>query len=771
MWRAALGALAGCCLVLCLPRWPGWPVLLACCGMAVAVAGWLRAWWPLAVAASIALTSSTLLAALANRLDPAREGQSLSLHGTVVSVPQGTLEALRFRFAPDVDDHDAAAAHRLPALLELTWYDAPGRVLPAERLELEVKLRRPRGFANPGGFDNEARMLRERVGASGYVRFGKRHGRAGDAAWRHPVLIARGRVDAIVRDVLGTRPAAGIVAGLSVGLQDALSREQWRALARSGTTHLMAISGLHIAMVGAVAAWLGARVQRWRQRFGALGAQRDVAVVAGALAALAYSLLAGWSVPTQRTMVMIALGAIALALRRRIGIADGLGACVLAVLIADPLAPLATGFWLSFGAVATILFAATGFVHASSVAASYVRVQAVVTVGLVPMLVGSFGSVSLVAAVVNLYAVPLYTLAVVPAVLLSCTVALMSRDLGVPLLHATAALIELTWPLLEVPAGWRLATWSIAGLDALDWCALVAGAAATLAPLPAAGRLAGLALVTAACLSRPPALAHGEASITVLDVGQGLAVVVETREHVLLYDAGPSFRTGSDTGQMVVLPYLRHRGVRVLDVLAVSHDDDDHAGGAASVLAMLPVRRLVLGPSLVPDRLVGPTGATPAARCRRGERWQWDGVHFDWLHPGAESYARDNDSSCVLRVRAGDRTALITGDVEARAEADLLAATRLEPVDVLVAPHHGSGTSSTPPFVAASRPAWVVYAVGHRNRWGFPKTRVVERYEAAGARSLRTSSSGAITFLLRPGHPGEPPQEWRREWLRTWRDP
>jgi competence protein ComEC len=742
-------------------------VLLAGCVFAVVLAAVLRAGWPLALAASIAGTAWTLDAALANRLDPSLEGESLSVNGTVASVPQGPLEALRFRFAPEHDER--TSARRLPTLVELTWYEAPGRVQPGERLELEVKLRRPRGFSNPGGYDNEARMLRERVGASGYVRFGTRLGRAEDAAWRHPVLIARGRVDAVVREALGERPAAGIVAGLSVGLQDALSRDQWLTLARSGTTHLMAISGLHIAMVAAVAAWLGALVQRWRQRFGALGAQRDAAVVAGTLAALAYSLLAGWSVPTQRTLVMIALGAVALALRRRVGIADGLGACILAVLVLDPLAPLAPGFWLSFGAVAAILFAATGYVQAPSTVAGYLRVQSVVTVGLVPLLAGSFGAVSLVAAFVNLYAVPLYTLVVVPAVLLACTVAVVSTDLGAPLLHGTATLIETTWPLLEVPASWSLATWSIAALSATAWSALVIGAVAALSPLPATGRAAGVALVVAACLTRPPPVPPREAAITMLDVGQGLAVVVETRHHALLYDAGPSFRSGSDTGQIVVLPFLRHRGVRSLDVLAVSHDDDDHAGGAASVLSMIPVRGLVLGPSLPTDRFGA--GGVPAARCRRGERWHWDGVTFEWLHPGPGIQARDNDSSCVLRVSAGDRTVLVTGDIEARAESQLLEATALTPVDVLAAPHHGSRTSSTAAFVAACRPGWVVYAVGHRNRWGFPAPAVVERYDAVGARDLRTSASGAITFHLRPGRPVEPPKEWRKASLRTWRDP
>ncbi|HET9692855.1 MAG TPA: DNA internalization-related competence protein ComEC/Rec2, partial [Steroidobacteraceae bacterium] len=582
--------------------------------------------------------------------------------------------------------------------------------------------------------------------------------------------LARGHVDGLVRRALGGRPSAGIVAGLSVGLQDALSREQWLTLARSGTTHLMAISGLHIAMIAAIGAWLGGRVQQLRQRLGATGTQRDAAVIAGASAAFVYSLLAGWSVPTQRTMVMIGLGALALALRRRVGIADGLGACVLAVLIADPLAPLAPGFWLSFGAVAAILFATSGHALRPALLRGYLRVQVVVTIGLVPMLVGSFGSVSIVSALVNLYAIPLYTAVIVPAVLTSCAIAAVWYEPGAHLLRWTGSLIELTWPLLEVPSHWRLATWSVAGLDVAAWMALAVGATAALAPLPAIGRVAGAALVLAACTYRAPALPMGHATITVLDVGQGLAAVVETRSHVLVYDAGPSFRTGSDTGQLVVVPYLHHRGLRRVDVMAVSHDDDDHSGGAASVLGLVPVHTLALGPSVRTASLVEPARAASRAPCRRGGRWSWDGVEFEWLHPGPESHVHDNDSSCVLLVRAAGHSALLAGDIEARAESQLLDATELEAIDVLVAPHHGSRTSSTPAFVAATRPRWVVYAVGHRNRWKFPSPPVVERYRQAGAHGLRTSASGAITFELRPG-PLEPPREWRRERPRPWRDP
>lgn len=762
MWRIAAGLLAGSCAVLLLPQAPGTGWAWGALAVSLIAAAASRCAWLLGPGFGFLLTASYLHAALEQRLDPALEGEKLQLRGVVMSVPQGTLQTLKFRFAP--------AAPALPPLIELTWYGAPSRVEAGETLDVEVKLRRPRGFANPGGVDNEARMLRDGVGASGYVRSGERLGRERSTYWRHPVLLARAHVASLIRTELGDRPSAGIVSGLSVGLQDAVSREQWQVLARSGTSHLMAISGMHIAMVGAVFAWLGGRVQRWRQRRGATGAQRDAAILAGFVAALVYSLLAGWSVPTQRTMVMIACGAVTLLLRRRVGIADGLGLCVVAVLLLDPLAPLAPGFWLSFGAVAAILYGATGFVQAQGALRTYLHVQWIVTLGLLPVLAGSFAAVSLVSVLVNLYAIPLYTLVVVPAVLVSCAVATLAREPGRFLLDWTGRLIEASWPLLEEPASWPLATWSIATLAPVAWGALVVGTLAALSPMPRSARFAGVVLAITACLWRPPLVAHGAARVNVLDVGQGLAVVVETRRHTLVYDAGPSFRTGSDTGQLVVVPFLRGRGIRALDHVVVSHDDDDHKGGVPSVLALMPTRQLTLGPSLR-DAFAANPAVARVERCSAGATWRWDGVEFLWLHPGARRYERDNDSSCVLLIRAGAHAVLVTGDVEAEAERDLLAAGTVPRVDIMVVPHHGSRTSSTRALVEAASPRWVVYAVGHRNRWNFPHPRVVERWAQAGADGLRTSASGAITFELIPGRSLAAPVEWRLEARRPWRDP
>jgi competence protein ComEC len=691
------------------------------------------------------------------RLAPALEGAALTISGTVAAVPQFIGGGYRFEFLTD-------PLPGIPPRIEVTWYEPQWRPSAAERLDLEVRLRRPRGFANPGGSDFEARLLREGIGATGYVRTATRRGRELRDVARAPVLVARDEIALALRATLGERPATGIVAGLSVGLQDALSSEQWRQLARTGTSHLMAISGMHIGMFAIVAAWVAARLQKWRQRRGARGTARDAAVLAGSCAALAYGALAGWSVPTQRTAIMIAIVAFALRARRRIGAGDALALGAIAVLALEPLAPLAVGFWLSFGAVAAILLVAGGQLIQAGALRGYAQAQWAVTAGLVPVLAASFGAVSIVSVVVNLLAIPLYTLLVVPLVLIGTALLMAWPAAGTSVLAGTAWLIEVTWPLIAIPAQWSWATWGIAGLEPWAWIALCAGAAAALAPLPASGRAAGFVLVIAACAWRPMPPDAGAVRFTMLDVGQGLAAVVETRRHVLVYDTGPAFRSGSDAGAMAVEPFLRHSGLRQVDLLVASHDDLDHAGGAASVAGLVPVRRRVAS-----GRALDVVG--PVESCRRGERWEWDGVAFEWLHPGPQRFEKDNDNSCVLRVQSGQHAVLLTGDIERRAEAELVEHGRLARADIVLVPHHGSRTSSTAAFVNATRPRWALVPSGHRNRWGFPKPDVVERWQSAGAEVLVGSATGAIEFELHPQRPIAPPLLWRPSQRRVWRDP
>jgi competence protein ComEC len=461
---------------------------------------------------------------------------------------------------------------------------------------------------------------------------------------------------------------------------------------------------------------------------------------------------------------MIALAAAALRLRRRVGAADALALGALAVLLFDPLAPLAVGFWLSFVAVAVILFAGTGHVREPGLLAGFARVQMAVTIGLVPVLASSFGSVSLVSAAVNAAAIPLYTLGIVPAVLVCTAVTLVAPDAGAAALGAVAALIEFTWPLIEVPASWPLATWGAASLPVAGWIALVAGAVAALAPLPPPGRMAGVLMVVALGSWRASPPEPGAVHFALLDVGQGLAAVVQTRRHVLVYDTGPAFRSGTDTGLLVVEPYLRSRGVRTVDMLVASHDDDDHAGGAASVSTLLRVQeRVASGRAL--DRL------GRVRTCRAGQQWTWDGVRFEWLHPAEPMLPNDNDRSCVLAIHAGLRLIMLTGDVERIAEQQLLERGLAGPADILVVPHHGSRTSSSAGLVRAARPGWALVSAGHRNRWGFPASAVVERWRAAGAEVVLTSNSGAIEFDVVPGRPLDPPSRWRLAHARIWTDP
>jgi competence protein ComEC len=755
VWTAILW-LAGACALLWSPELPGpATVLLACCACA-AVAALLRRPAVLGLAAGLALAWTDCGARLGDRLDPALEGTTVTLVGTVASVPQDVGEVVRFAFAP-------RPAAGVPALVELTWYEPAWRPRAAQRLEIETRLRRPRGFANPGGNDYEAQLLRKRIGATGYVRAVRALGWDWRDAARAPVLALRDRIAGALRAQLGARPATGIVAGLSVGLQDALSREQWRDLSRSGTSHLMAISGMHVGMFALVAGWVAARVQRWRQRRGSLGTARNAAVICGSCAALGYGALAGWSVPTQRTAIMIGIVAAALLARRRVAASDALALGAIAVLLLDPLAPLAPGFWLSFCAVAAILFVSSGRRLRTTALRSYLDAQWAVTAGLAPVLVASFGNVSLVGVAVNLLAIPLYTLLIVPMVLLG-TALLPVPLLGPATLAVAAWVIEATWPLIAVPASWSWATWSVAGLAPWTWAVLVAGATAALLPLPPPGRVAGLLMALAACLWRPPMPEPGALRLAMLDVGQGLAAVVQTRHHVLVYDAGPAFRSGSDAGAMAVVPYLRHRGLRRVDLLVASHDDLDHAGGAGSVAGLMRVERLVASGSALE-----PYGAVES--CRRGVRWRWDGVEFEWLHPARAALPKDNDRSCVLLVRAGPHAVLLTGDVERPAERELVASGLLAPVDILSVPHHGSRTSSTNEFVAATRPRWALVPSGHRNRWGFPKADVVARWEAAGAEVLVGSATGAIEFDVHPDRGVGPPRLWRASWRRPWRDP
>jgi competence protein ComEC len=746
-----------------------------------ALAAWLErgarpAWPALALAALLGGFGYAALRAelrLADQLATQSEGRDVRLVGVVVGLPQSFERGLRFDF--EVEQADAA----VPRRISMAWYGAPpgavegegeeadggtaARLHAGERWALLVRLKRPHGSINPHGVDYEAWLLERGIRATGYVRARAENRRLDAFVLRPDTLVERirERVRERFRAALPDAPYAGVLIALAIGDQRAIDAAQWELFARSGITHLVSISGLHVTMVAALAMLLASAL--WRRVPGLalrLPAQQ-AGIACGWLAALAYTLLAGFGVPAQRTLYMLSVVALALWLRRGASAAPTLALALLAVLLLDPWAVIAPGFWLSFGAVALLFYAGSGRIAAGHWLSDWGRAQWAVTLGLIPALLALFQQFSLVSPIANAVAIPLVSLVVTPLALMA--VVLPSQ----PLLALAHALLAGLMTLLEWLAAPSWAMWQQAAPPPWTIPMAILGCVWLLLPAGFPARWLGALLLLPLATIAPPRPAPGELRLTVLDVGQGLAVHVQSAAHDLLYDAGPQYSREANSGNRIILPYLRALGVRRLDGMVVSHRDRDHAGGAQSVLDGLPVGWL--SSSLPAEDALRAVQVAPR-RCVAGERWEWDGVRFEFLHPRAADYetpaVSDNDLSCVLRVGAGERSVLLAGDIGTAVEARLAATPGLLQADYLVAPHHGSRGSSSRAFVAAVGAREVIFTAGYRNRFRHPHLEVAARYAAAGARLLRTDRDGAVT--LRVGALGSATELERERAQRYW---
>jgi competence protein ComEC len=711
---------------------------------------------------------------LADALPPEWEGRDVRIVGVVASLPQNDGRSVRFHF--DVERVLTAGA-RVPQRVSIGWWssvrpDTEVGTLPdvraGERWELTVRLRRPRGTANPGGFDYEAWLLERGVRATGYVRVKAVNRRLTSMvhAPRYWVEAARARVRDRIERTLSGQQYAGVIVALAVGEQRAIPAQQWQVFTRTGVNHLMSISGLHVTMVSGLMFWLAYAAWRRSPTLTLKLPARKAAAAFGVAAALGYTLLAGFAVPAQRTLYMLAVAAAALWSGATNSVSAVLACALFVVLLLDPWAVLAPGFWLSFGAVALILYVTAGRPLATSWIRNWARVQWAVTLGLAPLLLVLFQQVSIVSPVANAFAIPVISLIVVPLTLIG---AVAPFDF---ILHLAHGVMRCCMLLLEWMSALPDAVWQ---QHAPPWWSVVLaviGAGWLLLPRGVPARWVGCIAFLPILFVFPPPIAEGGAKIAVLDVGHGLAVVVQTRSHALLYDTGPSFGPEADSGTRTIVPYLRGSGIRRLSGLVVSHDDIDHTGGAASVLSALPVDWLLTSlPDLDPMVLQ----ADESLRCYAGQRWEWDGVRFEILAPSRESHRdqtlKDNDRSCVLRISTRSGVVLLPADVERRGERFLLDTRGAELMaDVLLAPHQGSRTSSSGEFVEKVNPQIVIFPVGYRNRFGHPHPDVLARYKAIGARIYRTDRDGAITlsFDARGNMHVEP---YRAAYRRYWHTP
>ncbi|CAH1075334.1 DNA internalization-related competence protein ComEC/Rec2 [Candidatus Nitrotoga sp. 1052] len=714
---------------------------------------------------------------LSDALPAEWQGKDIQIIGVVGKLPIQHEHGLRFVF--DVEQVLTPNAIVPPHIL-LASYDGareePLDIHAGERWRFTVRLKQPHGSSNPHDFDFEAWMLENKLRANGYIHQTQDNLRL-DALVQSPdyyIQSLREKVRDRIQKTLNPLPSQlnpvqiphaargkwvrdntevsvveknnyiGVLTALAIGDQAGIPSAQWQVFTRTGVNHLMSISGLHITMLSGLAFaatyWLWRRSARLTR---ALPARKAAALI-GLLVALGYALLAGYGVPAQRTVYMLATIASVLWLSRTVASSQTLAAALLVVLLLDPWAVLSPGFWLSFGAVALIFYVTAHRLRPPHWLVTYGRVQLAMSIGLIPPLLAMFQQVSLVSPIANAFAIPLVSFVVVPLTLLGTVLPfdwllwLAHQAMGVCsyLLEWLNNLPEVVWTQHAPP------TWSIAiGMFGVLWMLLPRG-------FPA--RWLGLIALLPMFLVLPAAPPEGTLRLVIFDVGQGLAVAAQTHNHALLYDTGPNFNSEANSGNRILIPALRGMGIAQLDGLILTHDDNDHTGGALSILQGMPVNWL--SSSLATNHPLL-QHASNTQRCMDGQTWEWDGVHFEVLHPTAESYAvekiRDNNRGCVLKISTGKHSVLLAADIEKESEWRLLKQQEEKlPATLLVVPHHGSKTSSVNAFVAAIHPRYAVFTVGYRNRFGHPREEVVERYRAIGSELLRSDKDGAIVVEM-----------------------
>ncbi len=754
----ALAWLIGAAGVLWRSELPGVAALWT--GLAVGLGWWVaptRWRWFGAALVGLAWTGLHAGWSLQSQLPVAWEGREIVVTGRVDGLPEP--EARRTRFLFRIDD---GADQPLPLrgrTVRVAWYDehgaetiGPRRALGAgERWRFHLRVRAPRGLANPGGFDAERYAMAQRISATGYVRAPERAMRleagSGLDAWRSRMSA---RIEA-------GAPAASnrFVRALALGDTRGLSQDDWQVLRAAGLTHLIAISGFHVGLVAGAFALLA--VLAWRL-FPALARRMPRPQAIGWLAlagALGYAAVAGFALPTLRTVLMIAVVVLARTSRRPARVVDALVLAMLAMLVCDPLSLLAPGFWLSFAGVAWLAWCLPASLHWAK---AFLPAQGVATLGLLPLTAVLFGQASLAGPLANLVAIPWWSLVVVPLSLVGTVGEWVHPGAGGVAWRWAATCFDLTWPAFTWLANSRFALWWLPEPSVWALPLALMGAAFILLPKGVPGKMLASVLWLPLLWPDRGLPREGEMELVVLDVGQGLSVVVRTANHALLYDAGPAVEEGFDAGERAVVPALRALGVPRLDALVVSHGDNDHAGGVPAVRESVPVA-ITLAPAGSPVE-----GDAP---CLGGAAWRWDGVEFRFLHPPPHFPYFGNEASCVLRIGTTQGAVLLPGDIGTQIEAGLVRrqAAWLRS-DVVVLPHHGSAGSSAGSFVRATGARLAVGSSGFGNRFRHPREDVVARWREAGAEVLDTQSSGAVRIWL--GRDGLSVRERRHDRARPW---
>ena len=725
--------LAGILLVQQMPELPeiAWLVLgLVSAGILASLRYWRGLFFVLGVVWAIAFASSRLH----DQLPEPLAGQDVQIDGYIADLPEHESNHVRFNF------NVLKSVQNIPDNLRLTWYYPDQLIKAGQHWSFTVRLKRPHGNFNPGGFDYERWLFLEGIGATGYVRPKPAPKLLDNGSTQTSLLVWRQYIADQLGQLLPDSESLPLIKALTIGDGDSLTPQQWDIFRKTGTTHLMVISGSHIGLVAGLVYLLVIRLWAWT---GILAwSPQKVAAILALVTAIFYAELTGFSVPAQRSALMIAIAMIAIIQQRNTRPYNVLAVALFAVLLVDPLAVLSAGFWLSFIAVSLIIYVIAVRLGKLGFFRSGIKINWVTSVGLAPLLLFFFQQVSLIAPLANLIAVPIISLVIVPLALLATLVMF-----AVPIAAAKIFLVVgftlqgLWWILVNLAA---LPSSTISHIQP-SWWALafaVPGIVLLFAPKGMPSRWLGLLMLFPLAFTAPDKIASGAIKLTLLDVGQGLSAVVQTANHVLVYDTGAKFSSTSDSGQSVVLPFLRNKAIDKINTLIISHGDNDHIGGVESLLSSMQTEQLLTSvPQLL--ELHSPT------RCKAGQSWSWDSVTFTILSPPPDHFLSENDNSCVLKIQAQQGIVLLTGDIEAEAESWLVETYQDKlKADVLVAPHHGSQTSSTSTFLQAVKPDIVLIPAGYRNQFSHPHEEVLRRYQDLQAKWFNSANDGAIQLIF-----------------------
>ena len=667
---------------------------------------------------------------LNDRLSTELEGVPIVVVGEIANLPDQNLQRANFELVVK------NSAEKLPEKLKLSWYEPTKILHVGETWQFTVKLKRPHANFNEDGMDYERWLFSQNIGATGtiYTKNSPPH-KIENAPFSIDVL--REKISEKLTQNYGENLSTAFLRALTVGDDNGLTSENWDTFRITGVTHLIVISGSHIALIAGMVYFL---ILQICTRLGILRfSPPRAAALASLLTAIFYASLAGDVIPTKRAVIMLGIVAIANFYQRHNHPFQSFAITLFAMLILNPLSLLSIGFWLSFLAVALILYRVAGRLKSPPNWKNAIDIQLTVSLGLSPLLLFFFNQTSLISPLVNLVAVPIVELVVVPLSLIQ-----------IPLMWLFPWLADKIFMILDFVLQWLMQGLELSGklpnavFDSpqFSFFTLVLSCLGLLwlfAPRGIPARFLGLILNLPLLFPILPTLKNGEAIVTILDVGQGLAVAVQTQNHSLLYDTGAKFSNGGDMGKNVALPFLRYHGIKKLDALVISHDDNDHIGGTKSVLENINVNQIL-------------TSATEkfesSKLCEAGQNWTWDNVNFSILSP-AKKFEKDNDNSCVLKIETAKNSILLTGDIEANAE-NWLVEKESEKLhsNVLVAPHHGSKTSSTFAFLQAVKPEIVLIPVGYKNQFHHPNKDVVARYQSLNAKIFTSANDGALIVRL-----------------------